>query len=159
LSGHQVRLILVIGIIALAATIGIVYAILEFTQTVPSIPVNQLSPGCANVNNETPATSTAETLFLDCGAPGLPVAAFSSVAVSATPTFTLPSPYSALYIYEGPGSQSCAGVTSQSAPFNAPLVSGTSVSLVAGSYSYCLTYFGATLGQTLPTFTISWSVP
>jgi hypothetical protein len=154
---NKARTILAIVLVLVAASIGIAYAVYTFTQTVPTVTVNSVSPNCTVLNNETPATQTAETLYLDCGASGLPVSAFTAQASTATPTFTLPSPYVDLYVYLNPSGQSCAGVTSQASPFNTPLVSGTPVSLVAGSYSYCLTYTGATLGQTLSTFTVTWT--
>lgn len=135
-------------IVALVATVGIVYAV-SLIQTVPTSPaiggtaVTTSTCNSATTTLSYPATipTGPATVVLQCGSNP----AFSVVPGGTdTPTFTLPTGATALAIST---TVTCTSPTA--------LTSGTQMTLGQTSYYYCLSY-SATSG-TLATFTINWS--
>src|SRR2546425_3076512 len=166
------------SIIAISSLVGVVYAALLLTQTFPAVTIpstpaititSACSPGTSGTGAlvlESTPTVDSGTLIFDCGPAGssTPTPALSvSIAsfltsVPATPTFTIvtsPATGPSVTLALGtPGSP--FGTCSFQA--EAPLTSGSPISLTTASFDYCLAYSGfSTSGGSITSFTITWA--
>jgi len=120
------------------------------TQTVPPTNTQVINSICSTLTLSNPITipTGSGIELLTCGSS----AAFTSVAGSSTPTFSLPTGYtSLLYLTADANALTNCGNGSGNM-----LTSGVSVSFASGSWDYCALYSNApSLG--LGTFTISWA--
>lgn len=152
-AGIRRRTVGWIGGLSTLAVAGLVVAALLFSQTAPPVGAINMSTTCAtlvaNVAGVVPGTS-GHVIF-DCG--GSP--AFSVVGGgTSTPSFSLGTGYTDLYVFQATSPPAGAGCAGGSA---FQLTSSTLVSWGASnSYSYCLDYASAPSAG-LGAWSISWS--
>lgn len=151
------------AVIAAALMIGTVYGATSVSQLFPSVTVPANPSGgnvfanCSSLHLSTTPSPVTGNLQYDCGSVAAPALTISSSSTScpssctATPTFTLPAPYTQLSVVAG-------ACTNTNAPTNI-LATGTSVQFGSGtSWVYCASYSNvAVSGGTLPSFSVTWS--
>ena len=159
---RRVNLAIAIILLVIAASMGVVYAIVSFSQTTPQVttPASPtLKPNCPILTVDLPGSSISAVqgaFELDCS--GQP--AIVSAGVSATPTFAFPNGLQQCVPNQtteclslGFSSTSCGAGVSVNL-----LTSGQSAPMPQGSFVYCLIYENAPeAGSTYSSFTISWS--
>jgi hypothetical protein len=152
----KTTLVVILAIIALA-TITTAAALFLFTQTQPIVPAGVLSPTCAATTSILAVVPVGGNggfdLFYCNNVPGTPQPAFvtSPNGGSATPTFTLPAPYTNLTLVS-----STAGTPCPNAAAHITLTSGTPVVFAASQgYDYCAG-FNTVQSTGLPTWQIRW---
>lgn len=170
------RTLLIIIAILAVASVATAFAILAFTQHFPVVPVSSvkgITPNCgdsAGTTLDVVGTVTAGSdgnLFFwcanngagVCGTDGGSACAFrvDNPPVTATPTFSLPSEYTALYLVDSeafcPSSGAVGGLV---------LTSGTAVTIpngISGFWFYCASFTGASVGSStsMPAFDVNWA--
>lgn len=140
----------------LISTLGVAYAATSlFTQTFPAIPaVSGTTSNCTTLtpNIASVAAGSSGTAAFDCSGTSQFGTTFAFVVntqggtISITPSFTLPSPYTALGISLG----TCGG--------SVGISSGSALTTGSATYSYCAQYSNAP-SSGLPTFSITWTTP
>ncbi|HYY47678.1 MAG TPA: hypothetical protein VFA17_03250 [Thermoplasmata archaeon] len=115
---------------------GIVIAVVLMSQTLtPSIAgTNPMTSNCAPSGSTVPFGSSGAQTFACSGGAAFGVSSQSVV----TPSFSLPTTYTGLWVYSH-------GATTNNAACSAivgaiPISSGTPVTLGSGSYDYCADY-------------------
>jgi len=159
-------------VVLLLSSIGTSYALSTiFTQNFP--PVSSTTPvpsaTCMTLTPDgyysTPAVSTGspgmETFDCTVTQTGQTLPAFavpSGMTYPLTPQFTLPAPYSDLFLFRTdtsppwPPTGGCATIAGGS---SIALTSGSPLTLAPGQYNYCADFASAP-STGLPTFSISW---
>jgi hypothetical protein len=137
---------------------GVVAAVALFSQPAPSIPASGLTANCSSPTQLVPSKT-----IVVIGSTGLvtftcpsAAAAFHAVPSSQTPTFTLGTGYSTLFVYphSNAAAATCAATTGSIA-----LTSGSAVSFVStNDWDYCGDYSGVGSAG-LGAWTVSWSAP
>lgn len=144
--------LIAIAVIATAAAA----ALFLFTQNQPLVPAGVITGICQNTTSvlqTAPPGQTGSDLYV-CGTnPNVqPVLDTSSSGGTATPTFTLPSPFLKLVLVSSASGTPCPNNTG-----NITLTSGSPVTFTANQgYDYCASY-GPTPATGLPAWSISWS--
>jgi hypothetical protein len=153
------KLMMVAAIGLISGSIVVYAATTLFSQTIPSVgSANVLTAGClgttplTNEGSPIPVVGSSGVMLVDCGS-GNP--AFVSNGGTATPTFALPSAYSALYAVPSPASLTVPPC-STSATGAVELTSGSPATLPAGVYSYCAAYSNWPVGGAA-SFGVTWS--
>jgi hypothetical protein len=136
--------------VALLAIASSAVAVVLFAQTLPKTPSGQtpvLTTTCSTLTQNGPTsllTGMSGTVLYTCGTG----AAFTALAASATPAFSLPAGAGSLsYVAHTSGTTCTAGTT---------LVSGSLTTFSAGSYDYCLSY-PSYPSAGIASFTVQWS--
>src|SRR5437879_3371594 len=128
------------GIASVILAAGVVAAVLMFTHQAPFVPALGMTTNCTDLAANPASVLAGSSGFIRMTCAG--AAAFSTVVdTTAVPTFSLPSGYTALWVYKhaSPPTTSCAdgGGATQ-------LTSGGSVSWPASTdWSYCVVYANA----------------
>ncbi len=153
------------ALLILLTVTTVVTATTLFTQTFPVVTTAAMTQSCAGGNlvlaapSEPLPSGVAGQATFQCPDPN---PAFETAGVvTATPTFTLPSIYTNLYIYKWNGAITTGVCSGRS--FANELVDNTQeVSLPALSspsgWNYCAEY-GADNIAGLPSFTVTWDSP
>ena len=174
------RTLLIIIAILAVASVATAFAILAFTQHFPVVPVSSVGGLTANCGDSAGSTlnvvgtvtaGTDGNLFFNCPSPNAGVCgtdggsfcafAVTNPPVTATPTFSLPSEYTALYLVDSlalcPSSGAVGGIL---------LTSGTAVTITSGigtptlgPWFYCASFTAASVGSStsMPAFDVNWA--
>ena len=146
---------LLVALIALVGVGGAVAGAVLLSQTFPPVPSFGMTTSCTTLtpSNQSVVLGSSGHLVFDCL--GSSRAFHTDGVFTATPTFGLPTSYSALYIfpYVNANADLCVNIDG-----NRQLTSGVSMQFTGEipDWAYCAEYVNVTTAG-LASFTVTWS--